>query len=240
MSPSAAGKRKNDAAFPSDDDKMTTTKTSDATSIFGTIPDVSWEAVAAFAAPPDVYHLCLSSAHFHTDPAVAADAGKKMSGSADTKKKSGGKSNKMKARVTTAAASNNQPSLLATRLLRKSLLSSLGRVLDKSESGITLQSALEMSSLPERSAIIAGSTMAATVLGEVWSGASSYTSSKQDVDIFCTAKAAPQVRSVSSVLLQFYFRSTKAHKVTNELMSSPKYLFDFHSKGLHEYYNALC
>lgn len=216
MSPSAAGKRKNDAAFPSDDDKMTTTKTSDATSIFGTIPDVSWEAVAAFAAPPDVYHLCLSSAHFHTDPAVAADAGKKMSGSADTKKKSGGKSNKMKARVTTSTASNKQPSLLATRLLRKSLLSSLGRVLDNAESGITLQSALDMSSLPEQSAIIAGSTMAATVLGEVWSGASSY--SKQDVDIFCTAKAAPQVRSVSSVLLQFYFRSTKING------GSPKYL----------------
>jgi len=198
---SASGKRKNDAAFPSDDDddKMTTSKSNAApATLLGTIPDVSWEAVAAFAAPPDVYHLCLSSAHFHTDPAAAADAdGKKgsggsskSSGSAGTKKKKGSGGSKKKTKESRAS---KQPVLLATRLLRQSLLSSLGRVLDMSDSGITLQSALELANLPEGSAIIAGSTMAAAALGEVWSGAHSW--NKQDVDIFCTAKAAPQVRS---------------------------------------------
>ena len=163
--------------------------------LFARIPDVTWEAVSAFASPPDVYQLCLTSAHFHTDPATtvasAGDAKKKASGtSSPKKKKSCSGSNKKESPATTKSKA-----VLATRLLRASLLSSLGRVLKKSESGITLKSALEMADLPEGSAIIAGSTMAATVLGEVWSGPNSW--SKSDVDIFCTAKAAPQVRSVS-------------------------------------------
>ena len=175
---SAAGKRKTD----DESDSVPP-------SLFATIPEVCWEAVSAFASPPDVYQLCLSSAHFHTDP-VRSNGKKNGNASGNTKKKS---------------RSNNKPSsanvksdaVLATRLLRSSLLSSLGRVLEKSESGITLKSALEMANLPEGSAIIAGSTVAATVLGEVW-GVDSW--SMPDVDIFCTAKAAPQVRSVIFII----------------------------------------
>ena len=169
-------------------------------SLFATIPDVTWEAVSAFASPPDVYQLCLSSAHFHTDPAAAvasAADSKKASGSSNAggskKKKSRSGGNK---RPSTTGNKTKPEDVLATRLLRASLLSSLGRVLKKSESGITLKSALEMADLPEGSAIIAGSIMAATVLGEDWSGPNRW--SKSDVDIFCTAKAAPQVRSVST------------------------------------------
>jgi hypothetical protein len=88
-------------------------------------------------------------------------------------------------------------SVLATSLLRSSLLSSLERVLKQSQSGITLQSAISMGELlPDGSAIIAGSTIVQTCLGRVWKG--SY-GSPPDVDIFCSAKAAPQVRSVSRV-----------------------------------------
>ena len=191
---------------------MATTKKSDVdanadapTSLFATIPDVTWEAVSAFASPPDIYQLCLSSAHFHTDPAAAAAA---VASAADSKKKTSGISNaggsKKKKKKKSRSGGNEEESpatakpkgVLATRLLRASLLSSLGRVLKKSESGITLKSALEMADLPEGSVIIAGSTMAATVLGEDWSGPNRW--SKSDVDIFCTAKAAPQVRSVST------------------------------------------
>ena len=167
-------------------------------SLFATIPDVAWEAVSAFASPPDVYQLCLSSAHFHSDPAAMAsgdDAKKKAKGSGkggSSKKKSRSGGSKQSSNGTTT---DKTKAVLATRLLRSSPLSSLGRVLKKSESGITLKSALEMANLPEGSAIIAGSTMAATLLGEVWTGPNSW--SKSDVDIFCTAKAAPQVRSVS-------------------------------------------
>jgi hypothetical protein len=87
-------------------------------------------------------------------------------------------------------------SVLATSLLRSSLLSSLERVLKQSQSGITLQSAISMGELlPDGSAIIAGSTIVQACLGQVWKG--SY-GTPPDVDIFCSAKAAPQVRSVSS------------------------------------------
>lgn len=77
---------------------------------------------------------------------------------------------------------------VASKMLRESLLVSLERVLKNSESGITLESALALADLPEGSAVIAGSTIVQTCLGELWGG---------DVDVFCTAKAAPDVRSVS-------------------------------------------
>lgn len=195
-SATAGGKRKTDAAFPLPTDaksgkKMTTINSDvkadpDASlNLFATIPDAAWEAVSAFASPPDVYQLCLSSAHFHTNPAASASGGD-CEKKADKSKSGGSKS-------TTATTTTNSKAVLATRLLRSSLLSSLGRVLEKSESGITLESALEMADLPEGSALIAGSTMAAAVLGEVWSGPDRWR--KADVDVFCTAKAAPQVRS---------------------------------------------
>ena len=93
---------------------------------------------------------------------------------------------------TASGRSATTPTLLATSLLRQSLLSSLGRVLDQSTSGITLESVLAM---PE-GALIAGSTIAQACLGVVWESKSKYKSDRAfDVDIFCSAKAAPMVRS---------------------------------------------
>lgn len=215
-SATAAGKRKTDATLDSpakSENKMSTMKSdvnanADAPpSLFATIPEVAWEAVSAFASPPDVYQLCLSSAYFHTDPSNVAsddDVSKKASGSskAGSSKTKKGRSGGSKLSSTGTTSSNKPKAVLATRLLRASLLSSLGRVLKDSESGITLKSALEMANLPEGSAIIAGSTMAATVLGEIWSGPDRW--SKSDVDIFCTAKAAPQVRSVSTRIVHVF------------------------------------
>lgn len=85
---------------------------------------------------------------------------------------------------------------LASTLLHDSLLSSLGRVLQYSESGITLDSTLALD-LPSGSAIIAGSTIAQACLGELW-GEGKYNKKRSDVDVYCTAKAAPLIRSVST------------------------------------------
>lgn len=92
---------------------------------------------------------------------------------------------------------------LASTLLHDSLLSSLGRVLQYSESGITLDSALALADLPTGGeAIIAGSTIAQACLGELW-GEEKYGKTKpSDVDVYCTAKAAPLVRSVSRLMIQ--------------------------------------
>jgi len=51
--------------------------------------------------------------------------------------------------------------------------------------------------LPEGSAVIAGSTMVQACLGVLWGegGEKTYGDGKSDVDIFCSAKAAPAVRS---------------------------------------------
>jgi len=81
-----------------------------------------------------------------------------------------------------------QHPLLATRLLRESLLVSLGRVLTHSDTGITLESACSLADLEDGSALIAGSSIVQACLGELWGG---------DVDIYTSAAAAPNVRSVS-------------------------------------------
>ena len=84
---------------------------------------------------------------------------------------------------------------VASMLLRESLLVSLGRVLQCSESGITLDSLLALPDyVPEGSAVIAGSTVAQACLGELWKDRHDEPS---DVDVFCTTKEAPSVRSVS-------------------------------------------
>lgn len=85
-------------------------------------------------------------------------------------------------------------SVLATRLLRSSLIVSLGRVLKHSKSGITLEAALSMGDLPDGYAVIAGSTIVQTCLGVLWEGR--YSCSPVDVDVFCSVKGAPHVRSV--------------------------------------------
>ena len=89
-------------------------------------------------------------------------------------------------------------SVLATSLLRSSLLVSFGRVLKHSQSGITLEAAMTMGDLPDGSAVIAGSSVVQACLGVVWEGTYSQ---PLDVDVFCSAKAAPQVRSVRSLSL---------------------------------------
>ncbi|KAL7450628.1 hypothetical protein ACHAWC_002512 [Mediolabrus comicus] len=85
---------------------------------------------------------------------------------------------------------------VASMLLRESLLVSLGCVLQCSESGITLDSALAMADyLPDGSAVIAGSTIVQACLGEHWKDGGYRGNDPSDVDVFCTAKAAPMVRS---------------------------------------------
>ena len=53
-----------------------------------------------------------------------------------------------------------------------------------------------MGELPEGSALIAGSTIVAACLGKDWSGGHN----SSDVDVYCSARAAPQVRSVRDTL----------------------------------------
>lgn len=130
--------------------------------LFAALSDENWKMISSFAAPPDVYNLSLSSVHFFRE----ASSDNNSASSAKT-------SNKV---------------VLATQLLRSSLLSSLGRVLEKSSSGITLDAVLKMGELPDGSALIAGSTIVAACLGKDWNSA--------DVDVYCSAQAAPQVRSV--------------------------------------------
>ena len=83
--------------------------------------------------------------------------------------------------------------VLATRLLRASLLSNLSRVLDKTGNGITLEVMMKLAPInpvggPPH-ALIAGSSLVQACLGTVWSSA--------DVDVYCSPQAAPEVRSVS-------------------------------------------
>jgi hypothetical protein len=93
-----------------------------------------------------------------------------------------------------SSSSEEKKNLFATTLLRTSLLSSLGRVLEQINCGITLEAVLKMGALPEGSALIAGSSMVAACLGKYdWKG---------DVDVYCSAEGAPLVRSVRKYLLE--------------------------------------
>ena len=92
-------------------------------SLFALVPEVCWELVSSLAAPPDVYNLCLSSKHFHTRP--------------DTSGVSPANKRHRRAAAAKSKVDNTTP-VLATRLLRSSLLSSLGRVLAHTESSITI------------------------------------------------------------------------------------------------------
>jgi hypothetical protein len=140
--------------------------------LFASLSDENWKIISSFAAPPDIYNLSLSSVHFFRE-ATVTNASEENN----------------------AASSPNEKKVLATQLLRASLLSSLGRVLQNSGSGITLDSVLKMGELPEGSALIAGSSIVAACLGKDWSK----WPDKSDVDVYCSARAAPQVRSVRSL-----------------------------------------
>ena len=89
-------------------------------------------------------------------------------------------------------------SLLSTRVLKSSLLSSLAKVLRHNETGITLenlaclQRLLTRFGLPANSFFLSGSTIVQACLGVLWEKS---TNVKTDVDIFCSQDAAPIVRS---------------------------------------------
>ncbi len=161
-------------------------------SLFLSIPDVNWQLVASFAAPPDVYNLSLSSKQFFRPTTLPDTVDIMKNGTTDPKRKRNRRKNNKGGSKKKKGTSSTLP-LLATRLLRESLLYSLARVLEHSKSGITLDSALALGDVSD--ALIAGSTMAQACLGVLWDG-SRYESSP-DVDIFCSAQAAPEVRSVS-------------------------------------------
>ena len=202
---------------------------------FSLIPDVCWELVSSFAAPPDVYNLALSSKHFfdHSNTTTAVTSGdvtiqnnglkdlavgsKVMICNIQSMPELNGRSGVImdaatakeqvaNDRIPVLIAGMREPialkpscvtsPLLATTLLRQSLLSSLGRVLDHSTAAISLKSVVAM---PE-GALIAGSTVAQACLGVLWESKSKW-DKEFDVDIFCSAKAAPLVRSVSIVIL---------------------------------------
>jgi hypothetical protein len=93
---------------------------------------------------------------------------------------------------------------VASMLLRESLLVSLGCALQCSESGITLDSALALADYLPEGAVIAGSTLVQACLGELWKDGGYGKDEPSDVDVFCTAKAAPMVRSVSSNARNLY------------------------------------
>jgi len=157
--------------------------TSQHLNLFATLSDENWNLISSFAAPPDVYNLALSSVHFFHE--VSSCSVNKSLSSNNTVRRS--------RRVAEAAApadtKNDDKKVLATQLLRTSLLSSLEKVLDKSDTRITLDA---LSKIPEGSALIAGSTMVAACLGRDWSG---------DIDVYCSAAAAPQVRSVRCAVI---------------------------------------
>ncbi len=153
------GKRKSDIAFPP---AAAAAADDGHPNLFAALSDENWKMISSYAAPPDVYNLSLSSMHFFREASSDNNA------------------------ASSSAEDSNL--VLATQLLRSSLLASLGRVLEKSSSGITLDAVLKMGELPDGSALIAGSTMVAACLGEEWDSA--------DVDVYCSAQAAPQVRSV--------------------------------------------
>ena len=165
---SGLGKRKAPPTENADDRLISAAK-----DVVQLIPDVCWQLVSSFASPPDVYNLSLSSKHFFrpSNNEIGDDVV-----------------------IPLAALLWSSTPLFATSLLRTSLLVSLRRVLQHSKSGITLRSVLKM---PEGS-LIAGSTMAQACLGVLWGegGGRRRACSKVDVDLFCSAKAAPMVRSV--------------------------------------------
>ena len=162
---------------------------------FETLSDENWFMISSFAAPPDVYNLALSSVHFFHEVSCSDRKPSSL-----TSNKAVRRSRRLAAAAASVEAENDEKKVLATQLLRTSLLSSLERVLEKSETRITLDALFKMGELPEGSALIAGSTMVAACLGKDWSNAR-WPNSPGDIDVYCSATAAPQVRSVRFAIL---------------------------------------
>ena len=175
-------------------------------SLFALLPETTWYHIVTYAAPPDVYNLCLSSVHFFHEVSISSEPpslskksfakAAKHSSCHQSKRLAGADISKALNKndaASSVSSSDEKQNLLATKLLHTSLISSLGHVLEKSKSGITLDAVLKMGELPEGSALIARSTVVAACLGRYhWKG---------DADVYCLAKGAPQVQSVRNYLL---------------------------------------
>jgi hypothetical protein len=128
------------------EDDTSSPKGSSTLFIVSSFPDSIWESIAWYSSPPDVYNLALTSKYFHytnssTNDQVVVVASDKSS-------------------LSSPLLHLSSPPLLATRLLRKSLLSSFVRVLDNSGTGIDINAALQLSSeLPKVNVLIAGSAI---------------------------------------------------------------------------------
>jgi len=178
--------------------------------MFISVPQTCWELIASFATPPSVYNLALSSKHFFNPMTVDAAPATKPAAAKATRR-----STRIRGNAKSGDTASSTNPLLATHLLRCSLLSSLGRVLEHSESGVTLESAMALGDLPDGSALIAGSSIVQACLGVLWKNKYS----PADVDIFCTAKAAPDVRSVSTIWRVYILLN-----VTHANLNFPLYL----------------
>ena len=130
--------------------------------------DEVFDLIAQFSSPTDSYNLALTCKRFHQPTTIQS--------SSEFSQRGG----------------NSVNAVLATRLLRTSLLTSLERILRQGKLGLTsngFKTFLDLTRrLPRRNAVvISGSTMVQCVLGEYWDDS--------DVDIFCSAQAAPEVRT---------------------------------------------
>jgi hypothetical protein len=145
------------------------------------LPDEAMLIVAEFLKPPEVYRLCLTSKRFFRR--VNSTTDESNASSKEGHHHGGG--------------GMAPGALICTKLLRFSLLQSLKRVVRHSRVGKShpMTSFSEMTApLPRGSVIISGSTMVQCVLGDVFEDDDS-NNNGFDMDVFCTAAAAPAVRS---------------------------------------------
>jgi hypothetical protein len=96
------------------------TMSTDASAIFLQIPDDALLWIAQYAAPPDIYNLCLTSRHF-----FRADTGNAASKKKATSKKKAKVNRAQDVGAKRGGGGNAPGALLATKLLRSSLLSNL-------------------------------------------------------------------------------------------------------------------
>lgn len=200
-------KRKSDGGGNGNGEEDDVAATSQHLNLFATLSDENWNLISSFAAPPDVYNLALSSVHFFHEVS-SCSVNKPVSSSKTVRR-----SRRLAEAAAPAETKNDDKKVLATQLLRTSLLSSLEKVLEKSDTRITLDA---LSKIPEGSALIAGSTMVAACLGKDWSA---------DIDVYCSAAAAPQVRSVR-------FVESNARDYVNYLFLMYDAVWNFYSSTL--------
>ena len=185
----------------------------------GYLPIDLWNLVAARSQPIEIYNLCLTSRLFHESPTggfwvpaltpseqstrpssaksdlrkapsaqqgayVSSAAASSAAASSAAAKEGASAAAKGETFHSAPAAVKDPYAIPATQLLRTSLLASLRSVLGRFGVDPCIVCSTPASA---PGAVISGSTMAQVCLGENWKGA--------DLDIFCTAAAAPKVRS---------------------------------------------